>query len=119
MDILVNNGDIFTQADGRRVEIRGINEAVQRVRIATLTAKGSFIYDRSLGTDYSGVSASDPLLKERMDMLYKEACAGIQGVGVRVLNVDSSEMTVAIEVSTADDIRTTEVDFSGYIRTDT
>ena len=72
MDVRISDGDIAMLSSGSYEYITGIEEAVQRVRISALTVKGDFIYDRELGTDYSGLSADDPLLLEKLDLLIKE-----------------------------------------------
>ena len=66
MDVRISNGDIAALSSGSYEYICGIEEAVQRVRISALTVRGDFVYDRELGTDYSGIDSSDPLLCEKL-----------------------------------------------------
>ena len=115
MDAKIENGDIALKPDGEYVTVSGIEEAVQRVRIAALTNRGSFCYDRSLGVDYDAFSAgeSDPV--GRLDMLIKEGCAAIAGVDVEVTAYDAQTSTVSVRVTYNGRTAVTEVDISGIL----
>lgn len=115
MDVLIADGDISTRKAGGYSYINGLEEAVQRVLIAVLTVKGSFIYDRELGTDYGSLTADDPLITEKLDMLIKEACCDIADTDVEVISFDSQAMIALIEVSYRADKTITEVELSGII----
>ena len=115
MDVLIENGDIATRVAGGYSYIDGLEEAVQRVSIAALTVKGSFIYDRELGTDYGSLRADDALITEKLDMLIKEACCDMADTEVEVLSFDSQEEKARIEVKYRADTTITEVDLSGII----
>ena len=114
MDVRISDGDIAMLSSGSYEYITGIEEAVQRVRISALTMKGDFIYDRELGTDYSGLSADDPLLVEKLDLLIKESCSDIYGASVEVLSCD--DLTAVIRVTCQNSETTTEVDLSGILQ---
>ncbi len=114
MDVRISDGDIAMLSSGSYEYITGIEEAVQRVRISALTVKGDFIYDRELGTDYSGLSADDPLLLEKLDLLIKESCSDIHGTSVEVLSC--SGLVAVIRVTCRDNETTTEVDLSGILQ---
>ena len=114
MDVRISDSDIAMLSSGRYEYITGIEEAVQRVRISALTMKGDFIYDRELGTDYRGLSADDPLLLEKLDLLIKESCSDIYGTSVEVLSCD--ELVAVIRVTCQDNDTTTEVDLSGILQ---
>lgn len=114
MDVRISDGDIAMLSSGSYVYITGIEEAVQRVRISAMTMKGDFIYDRELGTDYSGLRADDPLLVQKLDMLIKESCSDIYGTSVEVLSCD--DLTAVIRVKCQNSETTTEVDISGIIQ---
>jgi hypothetical protein len=96
--------------------ITGIEEAVQRVRISALTMKGDFVYDRELGTDYSGLRADDSLLCEKLELLLKESCADIHDTAVEVVSCDKNSMVAVLKVIFRDCETTTEVDLSGIIQ---
>ena len=116
MDVRLSDGDILMLSSGDYEYITDIEEAVQRVRISALTMKGDFIYDRGLGTDYSGLSADDPLLIEKLDMRIKESCADIHDTAVSVIFVDPAIMTAVIKINYQNKETTTEVDLSGIIQ---
>lgn len=115
MDVLIEDGDIAARMAGGYSYINGLEEAVQRVHIAALTVKGSFIYDRELGTDYGSLTVDDPLITEKLDMLIKEACCDIADTDVEVISFDSQAMIALIEVSYRADKTITEVELSGII----
>lgn len=114
MDVHISNGDIAALSSGSYEYICGIVEAVQRVRISALTVRGDFVYDRELGTDYSGIDSSDPLLCEKLDMVIKESCADIFGTDVEVLRCENC--VAVIRVIYGGQETTTEVDLSGILQ---
>ena len=116
MDVRISDGDIAMLSSGSYVYITGIEEAVQRVRISALTMKGDFIYDRELGTDYSGLSPDDELLLQQLDSRIKESCADIHDTAVAVTAVDRNTMTAVIRINYQNKETTTEVDLSGIIQ---
>ena len=116
MDVRISDGDIAMASSGDYIYITGIEEAVQRVRISALTQKGDFIYDRELGTDYSGLHADDALLCEKLDLLIKESCADIRDTAVEVLSCDRETLVAVIQVIFQNRDTTTEVDLSGIIQ---
>ena len=116
MDVRIANGDIMMVTSGDYQYITGIEEAVQRVRISALTVKGDFVYDRELGTDYSGLSADDSMLCEKLDMLIKESCADIHNTVVDVTDCDRTTMTAILKIQYKDEETTTEVDLSGILQ---
>lgn len=60
MGVYVLN-DVGIDNCGNRTEIYSIDEACQRVRFILMTEKGSFIYNRNFGADFS------PLLNSEFD----------------------------------------------------
>ena len=92
----------------------GIEEAVQRVRISALTVKGDFVFDRELGTDYSGLSSDDDMLCEKLELLLKESCADICDTQVEVQSCEN--LIAVIRVSYRNNETTTEVDLSGILQ---
>ncbi|MBQ3264326.1 MAG: hypothetical protein IJH07_00980 [Ruminococcus sp.] len=114
MDVRVSNGDIFMTVSGDYCYITGIEEAVQRVRLSALTFKGEFIYDRELGTDYSGIDAYDDMLCEKLEAVLRESCADICDTQVEVLSCENR--IAVLKVIYRDRETTTEVDLSGLIQ---
>ena len=116
MDVKLSNGDIAVTPAGGCTYISGVEEAAQRARIAALTVKGSVVYDRELGTDYSGLSRDDALLREKLDMRIRESCADIDGATVTVPGWNSRRNVAILRVAVNKDIIMTEVDLSEYIQ---
>ena len=118
MDVRLQNGDLAMTEAGELDYVHGVEEAVQRVRIAASLRKGAFPYRRGMGTDYGDLSADDPMIREKLDLLIREATAGIVGADVRVGSFSRERMTASVTVITADGQRTTEVNLNGILRTD-
>ncbi len=116
MDVRIADGDIALTVSGSYEYITGPEEAVQRVRLSALTVKGDFPYDRELGTDYSGLSADDELLREKLEILLIESCADIADTSVRVISCPRDELVAVIEITYKEKVMTTEVDLSGIIQ---
>jgi hypothetical protein len=117
MDVKITNGDLALNADGSLDYLYGIDEAVQRVLIAASVQRGAFLYHRGLGTDYGTLGADDPMIREKLDLLLREATAGITDADVQVIGFDRDTMTASVKVKTADGERTTEVKLNGILRT--
>lgn len=115
MDVRIEDGDISLLAGGDYERIGGIDEAVQRVRMAALTNRGAFIYNRSLGVDYDAFLHDGADAVGRLDMLIKEATADIGGVRTEVVAFDEDTMTIDIKVTYNGRSAVTEVDISGII----
>ena len=54
MDIKLYNRDIVFGKGGNPVTLTGIDEIIQKIKIALTAPKGSFIYDRNLGAFENG-----------------------------------------------------------------
>ena len=115
MDIMLSQGDIaLTPAGGRRY-ISGADEALQRFMLVASTEKGSFRYRREFGVDFSDLSINDPLLKEKLEIRFQVAAAGILDTRVRVSAVDPENMTASVTIIACGQERTTEVDLNGKL----
>ena len=53
MDIKIDNRDILLDGKNAPVMIDGIQQILQQIKIALAVKKGSFIYDRNMGTELS------------------------------------------------------------------
>lgn len=115
MDVRLENGDIRVSDSGSREMIFGLEEAAQRVMLAASVMKGSFIYDRGLGADYSGLSLDDPLLEEKLEMLIREAAAGIADAQVELESFSPAGRIAALRVSRGSESMMIEVDLDGFI----
>lgn len=114
MDVRLKDGDVFLTDAGATAYLYAAYEAVQRALIAASTVKGSFIYQRRLGTDYGALDGCTEL-KDRLDMLVSEATAGIADTQVSVTDADAERMTAVIAVTHGGTTMTAEVDLNGNI----
>lgn len=88
MDTLIKNGDLFIDGNGSLVSITDENEKMQRILFILSTAKGSFSFDRELGSrlytlgDYSDEQADSAALEIAADAL-----VGVEGVSLESASV--------------------------------
>lgn len=90
MDIKLLNGDIALTPSGGYTYITALQEALQKTEITAKIPKGSFIYNKTLGTEIGEVT--NALTAE---MLLKEALMD-SDLDVRVQSFDGSKMTVRV-----------------------
>ena len=114
MDVRLKDGDVYYTAAGETEYLCAAREAAQRACIAASVTKGSFLYNRSLGVDYAAITDTDRAA-EKLDMLIKEASAGISGADVAVTGADPDETTAALSVTYENETITTEVDLDGNL----
>lgn len=114
MDVRLDNGDVYLTASGMTEYMCAAREAAQRALIAASTAKGSFIYQRSLGTDYASVTGGERMT-EKLDLLVREACAAIADTEVKVTGYDAEQNRMTLSVTHGGTTITTEVDLHGNL----
>lgn len=73
MDILLINGDAQPTPWGEYRYTSGLEEIAQRVILSAQIKKGSFIYNRNLGTDVSKLKVNDSKALKTAELLLKEA----------------------------------------------
>lgn len=96
MDVKIKDKDTQMSACGDCVYINAVEEVVQRVKIACSVCKGDFIYDRSLGSYINTVSTADPMLCDKLSMIFKEATIDIDYTDLKVLKVENNKAIVEI-----------------------
>lgn len=82
MDTAICNGDFIRDSKGRPIELTGYDELLQRVLIRLTIKKGSFVYDKSLGSRLYTLKSTDGNLKENALALIREALVDINEVSV-------------------------------------
>ena len=116
MDVRLKNNNIDRDECGNFIYIRGIEELLQRVRIACTVRRGAFAYNRGLGIDLSDLSPARETLKDRLDMRVKEACVDIPAdVRVTAAETDGSDIVMTVSVSNGKETMTTEVRYNGLV----
>lgn len=114
MDVRISAGDVFLNAAGSTQYLSSAQEAAQRALIAASAVKGSFRYNRALGTDYASLTEPDRLT-EKLDMLVREATASIADAEVRIISSDAGRQTAVMTISHGGTTITTEVDLHGIL----
>lgn len=107
MDVKIKDKDTLMSANGDCVQIDSVQEILQRVNIACSVIKGKFIYDRELGSYSNTVSISDPMLCDKLSMIFKEATIDIDYTDLKVLKVEDNK--AFIEITCGDYLLSTEV----------
>lgn len=93
MDVKIKDKDTEIGANGDPVYIDGIKEILQRVKIACTIKKGSFPFDRQLGSYAHTLNLDDDLLIQKLEMIYKEATIDIPYSKLEVVSVDKNALT--------------------------
>lgn len=111
MDVKITNKDTHILCGGELYYIDSMQELSQRIKIACSVKKGSFPYDRDLGSNSVLVDTEDERLKEKLSMIFKEATIDIPYTDLRVISVyeRDGEMFAYIEITNGINIITTEV----------
>lgn len=85
MDTALSNGDFLRDTRNLPIQISDVQEILQRVLIRLNVKKGSFIYDKNLGSDLYKLSANTRNLQNKAKAIVIEALRPIKEV--LVLNV--------------------------------
>lgn len=112
MDILITNGDIGITGCGGYLFTKGIDEVLHKVMLCAKIKKGSFIYNKALGTDLHSVDCKSSVSKKTAEMLLSEALIGAPGYAVEVENIektDTGSMKLVIMVKREDETRRAQV----------
>ena len=89
MDTALNgNGEFELDGRGMPYLLSGLSEIMQRVSLCLKIKKGSFPYDRELGSELHTLTESVQPLGETAALLVKEAAAQIPQV--KILDVEAS-----------------------------
>lgn len=104
-DIKLENGDVYTDAAGAAVLLSEEETAVQRVLIGAGAHRGSFVYDRTLGSDYRA-----DMDAPQAEAVVNEAFAQDGHTYIRVL--ESGEHLI-VGIPAGDEIVQREVHFYG------
>ena len=87
MDIKIENNDITFDISDNIVEVSGIEQAVQQINLAMGVKKGSFIYDRSFGSEIHKADFSSESISKEIESLINESLVSIENVYATVNNV--------------------------------
>ncbi len=100
MDTLIRNGDYFKDENGSLVTVSGEDETLQRILFCLSTQKGSFNFDRELGSKFYMLGEYE---REKLnDIAYEfaiEALIEIEGVSVKSAEVSVDDDKYSIELA--------------------
>lgn len=99
MDTAIKNGDFLLDGRGYPVKITGIDEILQRVFIRLSVDRGSFIYDKSFGSELRRLSSQMVNLNEKALNLARDAIAEMSGVTVTSASAEVTESGINVRVS--------------------
>lgn len=121
MDVRIENKDVKIQSTGEMDYVESLEELCQRIEIACTVSKGSFVYDRQLGSENTEFDVNDERLKEKLTMIFKEATIDIPCTDLRVLEINEKDggYFAKIEIINGIDIIVTEVNIDGKLRRNT
>lgn len=82
MDTALKNGDFYLGTTGKPMAISGMKEMLQRALIRLTVKKGSFIYDKNLGSNLYTLKATSGNIKNKATLIVKEALADMTEITV-------------------------------------
>lgn len=114
MDVKLINGDINVSLSGEYIFIAGIDEVVQRAELCAKIRKGSFVYNKALGTDLGAIDADSALADKTAEMLLAEVLMGTKAkVSVSSLSkAENGDYRAVLLIENGEKKRLTEVTFS-------
>lgn len=107
VDVKLSGGDVALDSSGAAVYIDGTDERFQRALVCLTVPRGSFIYDRTLGTRSLGLD------KKRTELLFEEALTRCPGARARM--TDRSAEAVTVQLTIDGESRTEEVRWYGDV----
>ena len=110
-DVKLSGGDVALNSAGRMIRLSGRDAEFQRAVICASVGKGSFIYDRSLGCDYS-YDPNDGFALRRVGLSVNEALARFPKTSAEVLDIGES---VTLRITISGESRTEEVRLIGNV----
>lgn len=88
IDVKIENKDVVTESTGVLMRLTGLDAMFQRAFINIASKKGSFVYDRELGTDISGIDLTTEDAKDRLELVFNEALVNCSNAVAQVLEID-------------------------------
>lgn len=111
-DIKISGGDTVKNSLGSYVELSDRDALFQRVLIYTLAKLGTFVYDRTLGSEILKIDVNSENAKERAELVLNEALAKFENTYVKVLEYSEK---LKLEITIGDETRIEEVRLNGNL----
>ena len=102
MDTLLTHGDHATDARGIPVSITGTDELLQRVLLRLIVRRGSFKYDKDLGSELYRLSRDTSSATRRAALSYvREALSTLPQLSVVDVDIrtERERMLITVELS--------------------
>ena len=96
MDAKLKDKDICTDSTGEYVMIDGIEEIIQRAVISLTVPKGSFVYDKNLGSDYNDFKANDI---KQAEMIINESLVNMGNVYIKVKSISNEGNKINMSIT--------------------
>lgn len=110
-DVKIKNSDVALDSAGRMIYLDGVGAVFQRAFISASVGRGSFIYDRSLGCDYS-YSSGGEYANRSVALGINEAFARFSDTTAEVLKIGQ---TVTLKITVNSESRIQEVRLIGDV----
>lgn len=114
MDVLIEKGDMVLTPVGEYLYVSGIDEFLQKAILSVKIRKGSFIYNKNLGSELRGIDPESPSAVNTAELLLKEALIEVGGYRLRVVSlkgIQDNKYQATIQVEGNDEIRERVVEF--------
>lgn len=115
LDTALSNGDFLLDSRSKLIQVEGYNELLQQILIRLCVKKGSFVYDRSLGSNLykldinsqninnKALSIIEESLSDMPEILVKKVCTEIENRGDKLnidilLSINGEEKDVVIKI---------------------
>ena len=110
-DVKIENHDVALDSAGRMVYIDGADALFQRAVISASVGRGSFIYDRTLGCDYT-FNPDDEFANRKVALGINEAFARFYKTSAEVQDIGQG---VTLKITVNSESRTQEVRLIGDV----
>lgn len=98
MDTALKNGDFALNSYGKIYSINGLAETIQRCNLLLKVKKGSFCYNRNLGSNLH-LLKYDENIKGNAILLVKEALAPLPQVSVKNVDVEHKNDIIKLSIT--------------------
>lgn len=86
-DVRIKNGDVVKNSRGMYEKINGAKARIQSALISMRVDKGSFVYDRTIGSCKNKVNMADEDALGRLELVLNEALVEYKDTNVEVLEI--------------------------------
>ncbi len=118
MDILLINSDVGINQSGQYRFAKGIEEVLSKAILCAKIKKGSFIYNKALGTELGSIDINSPIALKTASMLLNEAIMEAKGFEAEVESMEKisdGKLRVLIAVKNQEEIRRAQVMISANV----